>query len=293
MDVIERTISIPGLEIHTVETGEGAPMLLLHGFPQSSRVYARAMAAMAAMGGGARLIAVDMRGAGATQVTPGGYDVKSIERDLLGLLDALALERVMIVAHDWSAFAAFELCLDHPERVSRLVAIAAPAPYLELNRELAGALVKAMKDLWFQVVVATPVLGPRLLSRGKQRLTRWILRHFEVQPMRDDDVEAYLALLRDPARARAAGALYRQLILPGFWNLIAGKYRGRVLRVPTLVLYGAADDLIPHDALRVSPDDADDLRIEFVPGGAHYLLDDNPAEVARLVREFAGLPVTG
>jgi pimeloyl-ACP methyl ester carboxylesterase len=69
-----------------------------------------------------------------------------------------------------------------------------------------------------------------------------------------------------------------------------GTYRGRRLSVPTLVLFGAEDGLLPRDAMTVSSDDAPDLSIDFVPGGAHFLVDDQPAEVARRIGAFLNLP---
>lgn len=283
----ERMVAVAGLNMHVVEAGSGMPVLLLHGFPQSSREYA---AVMADLSHSARVIAPDLRGAGRTDAPAEGYDVDTLVADVIGLLDALGLDRVALVAHDWSALIGFELCLRHPDRIHRYVAIAVPAPYIRMTPKLAGAMMRAMPHLWFQWVIATPGLGPRLLSRGRQRLAYWLLRSFEVQPMREDDVAAYVAALRDPARARAASRLYRRVILPGFMNILRGTYHGRVLHTPTLVLFGAEDALVPHDALGVSPEDAPDLTVEFVPGGAHFLVDDNPAEVTRRLRAFLGLP---
>lgn len=285
--VTERSVALQGLNVHVVEAGSGIPVLLLHGFPQSSREYARVMADLSHS---ARVIAPDLRGAGQTDAPAEGYDVDTLVADVIGLLDALGLDRVALVAHDWSALIGFELCLRHPDRVSRYVAIAVPAPYIRMTPKLARAMVRAMPHLWFQWAIATPGLGPWLLSRGRQRLAYWLLRSFEVQPMRDDDVEAYVAALRDPARARAASKLYRRVILPGFMNILRGTYHGRVLRTRTLVLFGAEDGLVPHDALGVSPQDAPDLTVDLVPGGAHFLVDDNPAEVTRRVRAFVELP---
>jgi len=281
------TVVVAGLRVHIVEAGSGLPVLLLHGFPQSSREYA---AVMADLGRSARVIAPDLRGAGQTDAPAEGYDMDTLVADVIGLLDALDLNRVVLVAHDWSALIGFELCLRHPDRVSRYVAISVPAPYIRMTPRLAGAMMRAMPHLWFQWVIAMPGLGPRLLSRGRQRLAYWLLRSFEVRPMHDGDVEAYVSALRDPARARAASKLYRRVILPGFMNILRGTYRGRVLRTPTLVLFGAEDVLMPRDALGVSPEDAADLTIEFVPGGAHFLVDDNPAEVTRHLRAFMELP---
>jgi pimeloyl-ACP methyl ester carboxylesterase len=283
-----RRLEANGLDMHLVEYGsEGPPMLMLHGFPQSSREYRTVASALAA---DARVVAPDLRGAGSTAAPAGGYDLDTVCADILALLDALALPRVTLVAHDWSALVGFELCLRAPERFERYIAIAVPAPYIRMTPKLVGAMMRAMPHLWFQWVIATPGLGPRLLSRGRQRLAHWLLRSFEVTPIDDDDVAAYVEALRDPLRARAASALYRRLILPGFMNMMRGTYHGRVLGVSTLVLFGADDHLIPQDALGVSAEDAPDLRITFVPGGAHFLVDDNPVEVTRLIREFAGLP---
>jgi pimeloyl-ACP methyl ester carboxylesterase len=283
----ERRVTVAGLNVHVVEAGSGTPVLLLHGFPQSSREYA---AVMADLSQSARVIAPDLRGAGRTDAPAEGYDLNTLVADVIGLLDTLGLDRVTLVAHDWSALVGFELCLRHPDRVSRYVAMAVPAPYIRMTRKLAGAMMRAMPHLWFQWVIATPGLGPRLLSRGRQRLAYWLLRSFEVQPMRKDDVETYVAALREPARARAASRLYRRVILPGFMNILRGSYHGRVLRTPTLVLFGAEDGLLPHDALGVSPEDAPELTVEFVPSGGHFLVDDNPTEVTRRLRAFLEQP---
>jgi pimeloyl-ACP methyl ester carboxylesterase len=273
--------------MHVTEAGAGAPVLLLHGFPESSREWAGVMSALADR---AHLIAPDLRGAGDTDAPPTGYDAATVARDVVALLDELEIDRVDLVAHDWGALVGFDLCLDHPDRIRRYVAIAVPAPYFRMSRALMAGLLKAMPHLWFQWAIATPGLGPALLSKGRQRLAHWLLRGFEFRPMNDADVAAYVETLRDPARARAASKLYRGLILPGFMNAVRGTYLGRVLHTPTLVLFGADDALLPKAALTVSPDDAPRTTVEFVPGGAHFLVDDNPDEVARRIGAFLELP---
>ncbi|HEX5857308.1 MAG TPA: alpha/beta fold hydrolase, partial [Microbacterium sp.] len=279
-----RMVTANGLRMHVTEAGAGTPVLLLHGFPESSREWAPVMAALADR---AHLIAPDLRGAGRTDAPKAGYDAPTVARDVIGLIDALGLDRVHLVAHDWSALVGFDLCLEHPDRIRSYTAIAVPAPYLRMNRAIAVGMMKAMPHLWFQWVIATPGVGPLLLSRGRQRLAHWLLRGFEGRPMDDADVAAYVEALRDPARARAASKLYRGLILPGFMNILTGKYLGRVLQTPTLVLFGADDALLPKEALEVSVEDAPHTTVELVTGGAHFLVDDNPEEVARRIARFA------
>ena len=218
-----RTVTANGLHMHVTEAGVGTPVLLLHGFPQSSREWAPVIAALADR---AHLIAPDLRGAGQTDAPASGYDAATVVRDVIALLDALGLDRVDLVAHDWSGLVGFDLCLDHPDRIRRFVAIAVPAPYFRMSPALMAALMKAMPHLWFQWAIATPGLGPALLSKGRQRLARWLFRGFETRPMNDADVAAYVETLRDPAHARAASKLDRGLILPGFMNAVRGSYLG-------------------------------------------------------------------
>ncbi|MFB8145403.1 alpha/beta fold hydrolase [Microbacterium sp. NPDC056003] len=280
------SVTVNGLRIHVTDAGTGTPVLLLHGFPESSREWAPVMTALSDR---ARLVAPDLRGAGETDAPNAGYDSETVQRDLIALLDELGLARVDLVAHDWGAIVGFDLCLSHPDRVRNYVAVAVPAPYLRMNRALALGLMKALPHLWFQWVVAMPGLGPALLSRGRQRLAHYILDAFKTRPLPAADVAAYVEALRDPARARAASKLYRGIILPGFMKAVNGAYRGRVLETRTLVLFGADDRLLPKDALHVGRDDAPHTTLEFVPGGGHYLVDENPAEVARRIGDFLRL----
>src|SRR5690606_8118069 len=118
-----RTVAVNGLQMHVTEAGAGRPILLLHGFPQSSREWMPVMSALATR---AHLVAPDLRGAGRTDAPGSGYDAATMARDVMALLDELGLEQVDLVAHDWSALVGFDLCLDYPDRIRRYVAIAVP-----------------------------------------------------------------------------------------------------------------------------------------------------------------------
>ena len=172
-------------------------MLLLHGFPQSSREWAPVMAALSDR---AHLIAPDLRGAGQTDAPPTGYDSATVVRDVIALLDELGLDRVDLVAHDWGALVGFDLCLAHPDRVRSYVAIAVPAPYLRMHSALMAALAKAY------AAPVVPVGDRDARARAEaavarpQRLAHWLLRGFEGRPMDDADVAAYVEALRDPPR---------------------------------------------------------------------------------------------
>jgi pimeloyl-ACP methyl ester carboxylesterase len=278
---VQRMIDLPGLRMSVTEAGTGEPILLLHGFPQSSREWERVMPRLARH---AHVIAPDLRGAGLTDAPRRGYERRTLQADVEALLDALALDRVTIVAHDWSALIAFALAIEKPERVERLIALAVPPPYLRFHPRL----MKAMPVFAFQFALATPVIGPALLRRGRQRLPRWLMRRFAARPdaISERDAYAYLTALAEPARARAGSALYRGLIVPEFIRILAGAYRGHRLAVPAVVLFGADDSLIPRQMLTGFEVDAPHLTIEYVPGAVHFLPDEQPADIARRISEF-------
>ncbi|MCR2762516.1 epoxide hydrolase 1 [Microbacterium sp. zg.B48] len=286
--ILERTVPVRGLNVHVREAGAGTPLLLLHGFPQSSREWVGTVPHLAPLG---RVIAPDLRGSGRTDAPRGSYGPDALSEDAVALLDALGIDRAVVVGHDIGALTALSLAVRSPERVSRLVVLAVPPLYLRMT----GSMLGSAKHLWFQYALATPGLGPRLLSGGGQRLPRWLFSAFAgpaggVQAV---DVEDYLAALRDPDRAWAGSRVYRQLVLPLFLRIVLGRYRTRLPAMPTLVLLGEQDRILRRDALAGVEKYAADVRVEEVAAAGHFLVDEQPAEVARRIARFAGLTGAG
>lgn len=268
--------------MHVAEAGAGDPVLLLHGFPQHWWEWRRVIPQLAEH---YRVICPDLRGAGRTDAPPDGYTRSQLGDDVLALLDRLGLDRVRLVAHDWSAIIGFSLCLDHPDRVQQYLCLATPHPWIRFSPKLMPGLWR----LWFQPVIAMPGLGARLLSQGRQPLARYLLEQHVVNPWAERDLEAFLAPLREPAYARAGSALYRGLILPEVGRIARGAYRNSRLTTPTRVLYGAADPGNGPDLVGGYEAYTDDLSVEFVPDAAHFMADDRPdAVVEHALAFFAG-----
>jgi pimeloyl-ACP methyl ester carboxylesterase len=279
---VEHTyVDLPGLRMHVATAGAGEPVLLLHGFPQHWWEWRDVLPRLAEH---YRVIAPDLRGAGWTDAPADGYTRARLSADLLDLLDHLGLDRVRLVAHDWSAILGFQLCLDHPDRVQQYLCLATPHPWIRFRPRLLPGLWR----LWFQPVIATPGLGARLLGRGRQSLARHLLEQHTANPWSERDLDVFLAPLRDPAYARAGSALYRSLILPEIGRIARGAYRDRRLTTPTRVLYGADDPGTGPDLVGGYEAHADDLAVEFVAGAAHFLADDRPDAVADHAVTFFG-----
>lgn len=278
-------IELPDVRLHVAEAGTGTPLLLLHGVPQDAGAWNGMIPALAE---GHRVMAPDLRGFGRSSMPGTGYGLDAQVEDLVGLLDALGVERTRIIAHDLGALYAMMLCLSHPERVRSLVSLSIPHPFLRFNRKF----LPLFKDAWFDPVLAIPGMAGLLMGRGHQVLARYMFEHYVHDPGTWDreQLERYLAQLREPGRARALGAVYRQCVVPTFIKLMRGGYLGQRLTTPTLLAIGEHDDAVPASLLEGHEPYTDALELARIPGAAHFVVDEQPGAVLAAAREFFARP---
>jgi len=285
LDGVEhRTVAARGIEMHVAEMGAGPPLVLLHGWPQHWFMWRRVMPDLAAH---YRVIAPDLPGLGWSGVPTRGYEKETLAADVLGLLDALDLDRVRLAGHDWGGFVGFLLCLHHPERFERYLALNITHPWVRSDVRIWGP---ALPHLWYMALLASPVAGPAVLQRAPafvRRLLRSGGGHGE--DWSETELDAFADVLRQPERARASQAYYRSFLLREFGPALRGRYRDARLEVPTLLLFGEEDYAIPAASLGEPPKQADDMRIELVPGVGHFIAEQAPELVLdRAIDFFSG-----
>ncbi len=192
----ERRVSVNGVSLHLVERGSGFPVLLLHGFPDSSRLWREQLGALA--GAGYRVIAPDLRGFGLSDKPreTSAYGMGSIIGDLESLLDVLGVERANVVGHDWGAVAAWAFAGHKPERTARLVAIAVGHPRSFVRAGPQQAL-RSLYAWFFQM----PALPEAVLSAGNFRALRAVVL--------ESEVDRYLEELSRPGALTAGLNWYR------------------------------------------------------------------------------------
>lgn len=121
MGITHRIIDTNGIKMHIAEQGSGPVVLLIHGFPELWYSWRHQIPVLAEAGYHA--VAPDMRGYGDTDAPLGAhnYTYFHIVGDLIGLLDALGVDKAFVVGHDWGSVIASHLCLFRPDRVTALV----------------------------------------------------------------------------------------------------------------------------------------------------------------------------
>jgi pimeloyl-ACP methyl ester carboxylesterase len=264
------------LRVHYAEAGEGPPLLLLHGWPQHFWCWRRVVPLLA---GDFRLICPDLRGFGWSDAPGRGYDPETFAADAVALLDAVGLERVGVIGHDWGGFASFLLALMHPERVNGLLAVSTPIPWLRPSLRLAAATWRT----WYAWVLAA--IG-REAVRRRPGAVRLMLRHGAPDSAIDDrDAEIYAEPLREPARAEASQLLYRSY-LRALLTLVERPYEGVRLTTPTRLVLGRGDQAVAEVTVRGFEPHADNMALDIVEGCGHFVPEERPDVVVRHAREL-------
>src|SRR4051794_9921339 len=215
--VEHRYVDTGRLTMHVAEAGspDADPVLLLHGWPQHWYEWRHQIPALAQH---YRVIAPDLRGFGWSDAPPDGYDKENMGTDVLGLLDALGLDRVKLVGHDWGGWIGFLIAIREPQRFERYVACNIPTPFS--NRD--PRVFAAMWRFWYQAVLASPWLGEYLV-RNKDFVAS-LLRKSSPTAFSEQELREFTEPLREPDRARATTRLYRTFLTREFGRVAAGGY---------------------------------------------------------------------
>lgn len=275
--VEHRDVHVNGVRLHVAEAGEGPPLILLHGWPQHWWSWRHLIPRLAQ---DYRVLAPDLRGWGWSDAPRDSYAKLTFATDVIALLDAEGFDRVKLIGHDWGGYTAFLLALEYPGRIERMVTLDIPPPWAGPRhlRQLALPLFLA-----YQVLVASPGLGPwtmtssnlfirTIIRAGSSRTKNWTL----------PELDAYAAVLREPARAAASSACYRTFLTRELPATLGGLYRPQDLRVPTLLAMGSASFL----QWTLAPEPSPSLRVETIAGAGHFLPEEAPTEVLELAVPF-------
>ncbi|WP_236984578.1 MULTISPECIES: alpha/beta fold hydrolase [Mycobacterium] len=272
-----------GVTIHVADAGpaDGPAVMLVHGFPQNWWEWHALIGPLAA--DGYRVLCPDLRGAGWSSAPNSQYLKSEMADDLAGVLDALGIDKVKLVAHDWGGPVAFIMMLRHPEKVTGFFGCNTAAPFVK--RDLA-ALGKIWR-FWYQIPMSLPRIGPRLVSRPGSLFLRilgsWVGGGYTLP---DDEVQMYSECMNQPGHAEAGSRWYRSFQTKELLRWLRGEYSDARVDVPVRWLTGTEDPVMTPDGTDGYEDHISDFEVELVPGVGHWIVDQRPDLVLDRVRAF-------
>jgi len=272
-----RYIDAGDVRLHAVVGGDGPPLLLVHGWPESWYAWRLLMPALAR---DFTVVAVDQRGMGLSDKPTNGYDTGTQARDLVAAMDALGHRRFAVVGHDTGFAISYALAADHPERVER-VALAeipgSPGTVTAPPLFLPGPLNDRLWHLGFNRIDR---LNEQLVAGREDLFFRW---EFDAaaKKLPDEVIDHYVRMLSNPDSLSGSFGWYRALD-----TTIAQdqQRKTRRLAMPVLAIGGEAS-FGSHVAEAVQAV-ADDVRGIVIPGVGHFVAEEAPEEMLAALSGF-------
>lgn len=262
-------LDLGGQLVHVEQAGRGEPVILLHGFGGSTYSWRRVMPALAAS---FHVVAIDLNGFGYTQ-RPRTFESYTREGQaalVLRVMDALGIESAHLMGHSYGGGLSLFLAARHPERVRSLVLVDSSAPTYADDRRNLAASVKPLAGLFLRSFV----LRPRNVRRA--------LRHsfYDDSLVTPELVREYYERLRIEGVADA----YYGLTAPV--RTASEPVELEKIQVPTLIVWGAEDTLIPVEGGRRAAARMPDAELALIEGVGHVPMEEKPEELVRIVLPF-------
>jgi pimeloyl-ACP methyl ester carboxylesterase len=274
-------IRVDEVGLHAVSQGAGRTVVLIHGFPQHSRMWRSLMPALA--DAGFRAVAIDQRGMGGSDVPAAGFDKRTCARDVIAWLDALGVERAAVVGYDHGGGTALALGYLAPERVERIAVLEYSPPGFGYET----GLVAAPGNVNWQLAFFThPDVAVQFISGKERELLAWYFWHWSHDPdaVGADDFEDYVRQLQRPGALRGGfmhfAAVFEDAKLFDAWA------KAGPLPMPVLALGGeaAAGPWIEGAMKRL----ATHVSGGVIGAAGHWLVEEQPQAVADALLAFLG-----
>jgi pimeloyl-ACP methyl ester carboxylesterase len=261
-----------GVGIEFDVTGSGTPVVLLHGFPDSGRLWRNQVPALAEAG--FQVIVPDLRGYGRSDkpAEVEAYSMPLLVMDVVGILDTLGVGRAHIVGHDWGAALAWVSGMFAPDRVDHLVALSVGHP-----AAFHAAGYRQREKSWYMLLFQFPGIAEEWLSADDWARTRQWSGH--------PDAAAVVAELEASGSLTPALNWYRANLPPT--SLIEPAPELPAVRAPAMGIWSSGDFALTEEQMRGSARYVEGpWRYERLDGSGHWLQLEAPGEINRLLLDF-------
>jgi pimeloyl-ACP methyl ester carboxylesterase len=275
-----RYVDTGQLRLHAVTGGNGPPLLLIHGWPQTWYAWRMLMPTLAR---DFQVVAVDQRGIGLSDKPADGYDTGTLAEDLVALMEVLGHRRFALYGTDTGMPIAYALAADHRDRVERLVVSEAPLPGISPSPPLfLPPLLNAR--LWHLMFNQLPAEVNERLVKGREEIFfgSELDASAGTSKLPEDAVSYYIDLLAaDPDALRGSFGFYRAV---GTTMAQNEQRKAQRLSLPVLAIGGAESGGDGVGAtMRLA---ADDVQGVVLAGAAHWVAEQAPEELLAALTAF-------
>jgi pimeloyl-ACP methyl ester carboxylesterase len=265
-------IEVNGIGVEVIVEGQGRPVVLLHGFPDSGRLWRHQVPALVA--GGFQVVVPDQRGFGRSDKPQDveSYALPYLAGDVLGVMDHLGFERAHIVGHDWGAAVAWALGSLMPDRVDHLVALSVGHP------TSFGAAGNAQREKsWYMLLFQFEGIAERWLSGdGWAGLRAWASH---------PDLDGVIADIERDGSLTSGLNWYRANIPPEAF--VGPPIQLPPVPAPVMGLWSSGDFALTEQQMTGSADYVTGpWRYHRLEGPGHWMQLEAPDEVNRLLIDF-------
>jgi pimeloyl-ACP methyl ester carboxylesterase len=265
-----RLIDVNGVSLYVEDHGDGVPVVLIHGWPDSARLWRHQVPFLAA--NGFRVITPDMRGFGRSgrPAEVSSYRLRNVVADVTALLDQLGIETAHIVGHDWGAAVAWLTAIGYPARVRKLTAISVP-------HLLAPPTLRQYEMAWYQLFFQFADVAEATIQYDDWAWLRKFSRGA-------GDVEQAIADLSRPGALTASLNWYRANLAP---RAPGPSPELPPVVVPTLGIWSTGDHYLDGERMKNSAAFIQGpWRYEEIPDASHWVPLDAPDRLNELLLDW-------
>jgi haloacetate dehalogenase len=275
------TATVNGIRMHYRRAGDGPPVVLLHGWPQTWYCWRKVIGELAE---DHTVIAPDLRGYGRTDKPRGGYDKRTMAADVSELVDRLGFERVAVVGHDRGARVGHRWALDNPEQVERFAALDI-IPTRDMWRRIDAGIARAYWHWLFHLQPDLPELlaGKDIAGYLGYFYERWTYQRAGLEP---EAVAEYVRSFSAPGALRAGFDDYRASFPADAADDDADANAGRKLTMPVLAVWGSAGLLGTLPTLEIWQNYAENITGVELEECGHFLAEEQPDALLSHLRPF-------
>jgi pimeloyl-ACP methyl ester carboxylesterase len=276
--VKHHTARLNGINQHWVSAGDGPPVYLLHGFPETWYAWRKQIPVLAER---YTVIAPDLRGYGDTEKPACGYDKRTMANDLAALMDHLGHERAPIIGHDRGARVGTRFAKDHRDRIDRFVAMDnVPTRILMENPGRAGRIG------WFVAFLGVPDLPEALIAGREETWLTHFYRSWSYNPdmMSPEEIAVYVRAYQQPGAVRGAAMDYRAVAEDVKQDV---EDSAELITCPVLILWGEDFEVNrSFNLLEVWRGMANDVHGVGIPQCGHLCQEEQPDVVNKHLMNF-------